>query len=281
MYRQLIGKLEKQDWNTLDKKMFKQHAREGEWPSRGSNSSRHSSIHTICLKDSTFRSVCLLCHPFRFFQHPFWSIISRTPAMVLVWCSVKSVSSQVTFLPPKAAFLVPASRQWASISLTLYREHCFSVLSFRACGNFHSSFMKREDQAEVRKCGQRSALTSFLEGKGKQVHVTSDILGPSGLSWCQQLAWQRWEDRAQRSVQTVIPSALPKHGEETTWGPWEVWRIPECNGKFISRLPHTQSGTNVRQILPAHKVSLFQCENSHSKVKYCLRGLIKQTKAIS
>ena len=31
MYRWLIGKLEKQDWNGLDKKMFKQHAREGEF----------------------------------------------------------------------------------------------------------------------------------------------------------------------------------------------------------------------------------------------------------
>ena len=28
---QYIGNLEKQDWNTLDKKMFKQHAREGEF----------------------------------------------------------------------------------------------------------------------------------------------------------------------------------------------------------------------------------------------------------
>ena len=78
------------------------------------------------------------------------------------------VSIQSGHLPsPKAAFLVPASGPWVSISLTLYREHCFSVLNFRALGNFHSSFMKREDQAEVRKCGQRSALTSFLErGKG-------------------------------------------------------------------------------------------------------------------
>ena len=168
MYTQLIGKLEKQGWNTLDKKMFKQPAREGEWPSRGSNSSRHSSIHTIYLKDSTFRPVCLLCRPLRFFQHPFWSIISRTPAKILVWCSVKSVSVQSGHLPfPKAAFLVPTLGQCVSISLTLYREHCFLVPNFRACGNFHSSFMKREYQTEVRKGGQRSALTSFLQrGKG-------------------------------------------------------------------------------------------------------------------
>ena len=79
------------------------------------------------------------------------------------------VSIQSGHLPsPKAAFLVPASGPWVSISLTLYREHCFSVLNFRALGNFHSSFMKRADRVQVRKGGQRSALTSCLErGKGQ------------------------------------------------------------------------------------------------------------------
>ena len=80
---------------------------------------------------------------------------------------VCQASIRAAHLPsPKAAFLVPASGQWASISLTLYREHCFSVLNFRALGNFHSSFMKCEDQIQVRKGGQRSALTSCLE-RGK------------------------------------------------------------------------------------------------------------------
>ena len=97
MYRQLIGKLEKQDWNTLDKKMFKQHAREGERPSRGSNSSRHSSICTICLKDSTFRPVCLLCHPAGFSNILFealypepqlWSLCDALPSQ----CPVRSPS---------------------------------------------------------------------------------------------------------------------------------------------------------------------------------------------
>ena len=91
------------------------------------------------------------------------------------------VSVQSGHLPScKAAFLVPASGQWASISLTLYREHCFSVLNFRALGNFHSSFMKFEDQIQVRKGGQRSALTSCLE-RGKGQTGSCDIRPPGSF----------------------------------------------------------------------------------------------------
>ena len=195
------------------------------------------------------------------------------------------VSVQSGHLPScKAAFLVPASGQWASISLTLYREHCFSVLNFRAWGNFYSSFTKHEDQAEVRKGGQRSALTSCLErGKVNRLMrcqtswVLQGLLVPTaGLAVLGRPFEHR--DLSKLSSHQLFQNTEKKLLEGS--GKYEEFQNVMGNS-FISRLPRTQSGTDVRQILPAHKVSLFPCENFHSKVKYCLRGLIKQTKAIS
>lgn len=175
-----------------------------------------------------------------------------------MWCSAKLVSSQVTFLPARRRFLVPASGQWASISLTLYREHCFSVLNFRAWGISTAHLRSMKIRQRSGKGGQRSALTSCLERESKQAHVTPDLLGPLRASWCQQLPGSAGRPFEHRDLSKLSSHQLFQNTEKNylrALGSEEFQNV--MGNSFISRLYVPASWVRTRQTnSPAHKAPL-------------------------
>lgn len=91
---------------------------------------KQAQLHTQHLFEDSDQ--CVLFAALLYFQHPFQSITSRTPAMILLQWSVKSVSVLQLghLLSPSAAqssMQAPASEQEASTSLTLCRDHSFQT----------------------------------------------------------------------------------------------------------------------------------------------------------
>lgn len=75
---------------------------------------------------------CVLSEVLLYFKHPFQSITSRTPAMILLQWSVKSVSvlqlgHLLSLSATRSSTQAPASEQKASTSLTLCRDHSFQT----------------------------------------------------------------------------------------------------------------------------------------------------------
>lgn len=91
---------------------------------------KQAQLHTHCIFEDSDQ--CVLSAALLYFQHPFQSITSRTPATIPLQWSVQSVSFLQSghLLSPsvtQSSMQAPASEQEASTSLILCRDHSFQT----------------------------------------------------------------------------------------------------------------------------------------------------------